>query len=83
MKPSLLSLPLKVAAVLVSLEFPPLASVAAQAISGRELKPRYAHYGPFLDADETVLDEGWLCISPALTRSPAKTCWNCRAMVAR
>jgi tRNA modification GTPase len=25
----------------------PLASVAAKAISGRELKPRYAHYGPF------------------------------------
>ncbi|MDP1465786.1 tRNA uridine-5-carboxymethylaminomethyl(34) synthesis GTPase MnmE, partial [Klebsiella pneumoniae] len=36
----------------------PLAGIAAKAISGRELKPRYAHYGQFLDADESVLDEG-------------------------
>lgn len=36
----------------------PLAGIAAKAISGRELKPRYAHYGPFLDADNGVLDEG-------------------------
>ena len=36
----------------------PLAGMAAKAISGRELKPRYAHYGPFLDADHSVLDEG-------------------------
>jgi len=36
----------------------PLAGVAAKAISGRELKPRYAHYGQFLDADHSVLDEG-------------------------
>jgi len=36
----------------------PLASVAAKAISGRELKPRYAHYGPFFSNDQQVLDEG-------------------------
>ncbi len=34
----------------------PLASVAAKAISGRELKPRYAHYGPFFSDDRQVLD---------------------------
>ena len=36
----------------------PLASLAAKAISGRELKPRFAHYGPFLSENEEVLDEG-------------------------
>jgi len=36
----------------------PLASVAAKAISGRELKPRFAHYGPFFSDDQQVLDEG-------------------------
>jgi len=36
----------------------PLASMAAKAISGRELKPRYAHYGPFFSDDRQVLDEG-------------------------
>ena len=36
----------------------PLASVAAKAITGRELKPRYAHYGPFFSDDQQVLDEG-------------------------
>lgn len=36
----------------------PLASAAAKAISGRELKPRYAHYGPFFSDDRQVLDEG-------------------------
>ena len=33
----------------------PLASVAAKAISGCELKPRYAHYGPFFSAEQDVL----------------------------
>lgn len=36
----------------------PLAAKAAQAITGRELKPRYAHYGPFEDEQGLVLDEG-------------------------
>jgi tRNA modification GTPase len=36
----------------------PLAQSIAQAVSGRELKPRYAHYGPFNDADGQVLDQG-------------------------
>ena len=36
----------------------PLANKAARAITGRELKPRYAHYGPFEDAHGQVLDEG-------------------------
>jgi tRNA modification GTPase len=36
----------------------PLASTLAQAICQRELKPRYAHYGPFFADVEQVLDEG-------------------------
>ncbi len=36
----------------------PLASTLAQAICQRELKPRYAHYGPFVASDEQVIDEG-------------------------
>jgi tRNA modification GTPase len=36
----------------------PLAGKLATAICQRELKPRYAHYGPFLAAAEQVLDEG-------------------------
>lgn len=36
----------------------PLASTLAQAICLRELKPRYAHYGPFFAGAEQVLDEG-------------------------
>lgn len=42
----------------------PLASVAAKAISGRELKPRYAHYGPFFSDDRQVLDEGLVLYFP-------------------
>ncbi|KQB54664.1 tRNA modification GTPase MnmE [Pseudomonas endophytica] len=36
----------------------PLASLAAHAFTGRELKPRYAHYGPFHGESGEVLDEG-------------------------
>jgi tRNA modification GTPase len=36
----------------------PLAAKLAQAICQRELKPRYAHYGPFFADAEQVLDEG-------------------------
>ncbi|MFP3518047.1 tRNA uridine-5-carboxymethylaminomethyl(34) synthesis GTPase MnmE [Pseudomonas sp. SIMBA_077] len=36
----------------------PLATLAAQAFTGRELKPRYAHYGPFYGESGEVLDEG-------------------------
>lgn len=36
----------------------PQAASIARTISGRELKPRYAHYGPFRDARGQVLDEG-------------------------
>ncbi|WP_213878080.1 tRNA uridine-5-carboxymethylaminomethyl(34) synthesis GTPase MnmE [Pseudomonas sp. dw_358] len=36
----------------------PLASKAALAITGRNLKPRYAHYGPMKAAENEVLDEG-------------------------
>lgn len=36
----------------------PLASTLAQTICQRELKPRYAHYGPFFADAEQVLDEG-------------------------
>ncbi|PBP99832.1 tRNA uridine-5-carboxymethylaminomethyl(34) synthesis GTPase MnmE [Pseudomonas congelans] len=36
----------------------PLASKPAKAIIGRTLKPRFAHYGPFVDDAGQVLDEG-------------------------
>ena len=36
----------------------PLAGAAAQAIAGRQLTPRYAHYGPMRTADGEVIDEG-------------------------
>lgn len=36
----------------------PLAGRAAEAIIGRTLKPRFAHYGPFVDDAGQVLDEG-------------------------
>ena len=36
----------------------PLAANLASAICQRQLKPRYAHYGPFFADAEQVLDEG-------------------------
>ena len=36
----------------------PLASLAGQAITGRSLTPRHAHYGPFRSDDGLVIDEG-------------------------
>lgn len=36
----------------------PLAGQMAVAVSGRQLKARHAHYGPFLDAGGQVIDEG-------------------------
>lgn len=36
----------------------PQAARIAQAIAGRQLKPRHAHYGPFRDAVGDTLDEG-------------------------
>jgi tRNA modification GTPase len=36
----------------------PLAAKLAEAICQRELKPRYAHYGPFFADAQQVLDEG-------------------------
>lgn len=36
----------------------PLAAKAASAITGRTLKPRFAHYGPFEDGSGQVIDEG-------------------------
>lgn len=36
----------------------PLAQHIALAISGRQLQPRYAHYGPFQGAEGDVLDQG-------------------------
>ncbi|MGH8352050.1 MAG: tRNA uridine-5-carboxymethylaminomethyl(34) synthesis GTPase MnmE [Pseudomonas sp.] len=36
----------------------PQAASIARAVSGRDPKPRYAHYGPFRDATGQVLDEG-------------------------
>ena len=36
----------------------PLANAAALAITGKTPQPRYAHYGPFKDSDDQVIDEG-------------------------
>ncbi|AYC34980.1 tRNA uridine-5-carboxymethylaminomethyl(34) synthesis GTPase MnmE [Pseudomonas cavernae] len=36
----------------------PLAAAIGRTLSGRELKPRYAHYGAFMAEDRQVLDEG-------------------------
>ncbi|WP_271104367.1 tRNA uridine-5-carboxymethylaminomethyl(34) synthesis GTPase MnmE [Pseudomonas tohonis] len=36
----------------------PQAAHIARAVAGRQLKPRYAHYGPFHDASGATLDEG-------------------------
>lgn len=36
----------------------PLTAILAEAICQRELKPRYAHYGPFFADAQQVLDEG-------------------------
>ena len=36
----------------------PEAAAIAQAMLGYEPKPRYAHYGPFLDRDGGLIDEG-------------------------
>lgn len=36
----------------------PLAANAAKAITGKELQPRHAHYGPFQDEHGEVIDEG-------------------------
>jgi len=36
----------------------PLAAKAALAFTGRDLKPRFAHYGPFEDGAGQVIDEG-------------------------
>ncbi len=35
-----------------------LAKQIAQQMTGRELKPRYAHYGPFYTDDQQAIDEG-------------------------
>ncbi len=37
----------------------------AQALCGRALKPRHAHYGPFLDADGEAIDHGLALLFPA------------------
>ncbi|MFK3799741.1 tRNA uridine-5-carboxymethylaminomethyl(34) synthesis GTPase MnmE [Pseudomonas sp. NPDC088444] len=36
----------------------PLAGKVAEAITGKHLQPRHAHYGPFQDADAQIIDEG-------------------------
>ena len=36
----------------------PLAKYIAEQMTGRELKPRYAHYGPFYTADQQAIDQG-------------------------
>lgn len=42
----------------------PKAYVIGQHISARELKPRFAHYGPFYTADNLALDEGLALFFP-------------------
>ena len=37
----------------------------AQALTGRALKPRHAHYGPFLAADGQPIDQGLALYFPA------------------
>lgn len=37
----------------------------AQALTGRVLRPRYAHYGPFLDDDGRAIDQGLALFFPA------------------
>jgi hypothetical protein len=51
----------------------------AQALTGRSLKPRHAHYGPLLDADAGAIDRGLALHFPAPhSATPARTCWSCR-----
>lgn len=54
----------------------------AEAVLGKLPKPRYADYLPFKDTDGTPLDQGIALWFLALTPSPAKTCWSCRATAA-
>ena len=61
----------------------PLASQAGQAITGRILTPRHAHYGPFRDNDGLVLDEGIALFFPGRTHLPAKMSRSCKVMVVR
>ncbi|MGE8497024.1 MAG: tRNA uridine-5-carboxymethylaminomethyl(34) synthesis GTPase MnmE [Pseudomonas sp.] len=42
----------------------PLAGSLARSLCQRELKPRYAHYGPFFADNEQVLDEGLALFFP-------------------
>ncbi|STQ47109.1 tRNA modification GTPase MnmE [Ewingella americana] len=59
------------------------ASQIAQEILGKLPKPRYADYLPFRDVDGSTLDQGIALWFPGPTPSPAKTCWSCKATVAR
>ncbi|SDH36217.1 tRNA modification GTPase [Pseudomonas benzenivorans] len=43
----------------------PLAGSLAQAVCQRQLRPRYAHYGPFFADDTQVIDEGLALFFPA------------------
>ncbi|HWV08934.1 MAG TPA: tRNA uridine-5-carboxymethylaminomethyl(34) synthesis GTPase MnmE [Pseudomonas sp.] len=42
----------------------PLAGTLARSLCQRELKPRYAHYGPFFAENDQVLDEGLALFFP-------------------
>lgn len=43
----------------------PLAPMIGEAFTGRTLQPRYAHYGPFVDKLDQVLDQGLAIFFPA------------------
>lgn len=59
------------------------AARVAQLLLGKLPKPRHADYLPFCDADGSTSIRGLRCGFPARTHLPVKTCWNCRATVAR
>jgi len=53
----------------------------ARTLLGQLPAPRHAQFATFRDADGSIKD--WHCTSLPRIRSPASTCWNYTAMVAR
>lgn len=57
-----------------------LAKTIAQQMTGRELTPRYAHYGPFYADQQQALDEGLALYFAGPNSLPGKMFWSCKAM---